>query len=86
MDFKKIDIDLIKIGLCLVVFGISYLLFDADNSNIAWGVSGKCAKELEKVLPLEWINEKVELKFYKNYSSRYDIYYVMLEDIPVIVK
>ena len=30
--------------------------FDADNSNIAWGVSGKCAKELEKVLPVEWIN------------------------------
>ena len=47
-------------------YGISYLLFDADNSNIAWGVSGKCAKELEKVLPVEWINESVEIKFYKN--------------------
>ena len=67
-------------------YGISYLLFDADNSNVAWAVSGKCAKELQKVLPLEWINEKVELQFYKNYSSRYDIYYVSLEDIPVIVK
>ena len=66
-------------------YGISYLLFDADNANIAWGVSGKCAKELEKVLPVEWINEIVEIKFYKNYSSRYDIYYVMLEDIPVVV-
>ena len=66
-------------------YGISYLLFDADNSNIAWSVSGKCAKELEKVLPVEWINEIVEIKFYKNYHSRYDIYYVMLEDIPVVV-
>ena len=67
-------------------YGISYLLFDADNANIAWGVSGKCGKELEKVLPGEWINEIVEIKFCKNYHSRYDIYYVMLEDIPVIVK
>ena len=66
-------------------YGISYLLFDADNSNVAWSVSGICAKELEKVLPVEWINEIVEIKFYKNYSSRYGIYYVMLEDIPVVV-